>query len=103
MLEGNYTEQFLNDSSPDILGFVTAPIIEILGGAPVFYGWVMVLLIGMLGLKSKEAGFVGVVGFTMATIFMSQMPENLQTPILIIMGIALVVIIYKVFTKKSSH
>lgn len=100
MLDGNYTEQFLNSSSPDILGFVTAPIIEILGGAPIFYCWIMVLSMGMLGLKSKEVGFLGVVSFTMATLFISSLPENLQGGLTILMALSLVVILYKLMTKK---
>lgn len=103
MLKGNYTETFLNDSTPDILGFVTAPIIELLGGAPIFYGWIMVLICAMLAMKNKEIGIMAVIGYIMATVFISQLPENLHNLLMILIGITLVVIIYKVLTKKSSH
>lgn len=98
-LTGNYSEH-LNSSAPDILGFCLAIPIELLG-APLLYAWFIFLTVGMIGLKSRSAGYAGFVAFILGSVFVLSLPSNTHGIAIILMSLALSAIIYRVFTKES--
>lgn len=100
MLDGNYSDIFLNDSTPDIFGFCLAMPIEILS-APLVYAWFLFITAGMIGLKSRSAGYAGFIAFLMGTVYVSSLPSNTHAIAIILMALAISVILYRIFTKES--
>lgn len=100
ILKGNYSDIYLNNSSQDILGFCLAIPKELLT-APLVYAWFLFITVGMIGLKSRSAGYAGFIAFIIGTVFVSALPQNTHALALVLMAIAITVILYRVFTKES--
>ena len=101
MLAGNYTDTFLNSSTPDVLGFCTAIPIELLG-APLFYLWCVLLTTFMVGAKTRTSGAAGMALFFISCAFIASLPENTYGAILIFGALAFTACLYRVFTKERS-
>lgn len=98
MLEGNYIE-CLNQSVPDIMGFVTAPIIQTIG-APLLYIWICFITFGMLYIKNGMIIIPAMMGLIVAGAFASALPSETHGIILILMSIAIAVIPYRYFHRE---
>lgn len=100
MLEGNYTERFLNQSTPDIFGFVTGGYFDLIG-APLFYIWFIALSLVMILNKTQSSAIFGLMAFILGAMFLNSLPAEAHAIAIILMGIAIVAIIYRAVHKEG--
>jgi len=95
-LTGNYTTTFLNQSTPDVMGFMLAIPKELLG-AELLYAWFIFLTLSMVYLKSRTSGMVAIVGLIIGGVALSQLPAASQGIGVLLVTIAAGAVLYRVF------
>ena len=99
MLDGGYMDAFLNSSSPDLLGYSLALIIEILG-AGLFYGIFIGTTVAMIGLKSRSSGVAGFGLLLLAIVFLPVISLDMHPLLILLLTISFGATLYRIFTKE---
>lgn len=98
-LSGDYIEKFMNQSTPDVIGFCLAIPIELLGES-IVYAWTVFLMVGMVGLKSRRAGVAGFGLLILTSASIGSLPVEMHGLLIILLGAAFGLAVYTIATKE---